>query len=210
MPDLIPGGHPVRPTADGLVGRGDLDAMPPFEFAEAVHRVHLDGNGRRPGGDIRLEAAQILQRLLRAFLDHLPGADGRNLPGGVARQPMLDGHAGETIAQVLAAFADDGGIAGHQGDGCTVMAAQRRIDAALAHQIVIEPQVMPLHGGDGVAQHAIGGVIAGMHPDQQAGVAALFEQLGIARPRVMRHPLAVGVEQIRDETVKKALDNRQN
>ncbi len=53
-----------------------------------------------------------------------------------------------------------------------------------------------------MAQHAVGRPGARMHPDQQAGVAALLEQLGVARPGVMCDPVAVRVEQLGNQRVE--------
>jgi hypothetical protein len=40
-----------------------------------------------------------------------------------------------------------------------------------------------------MAQYPIGRVIAGVHSHQQAGIAALFQHFGIARPGMMYAPM---------------------
>ena len=53
-----------------------------------------------------------------------------------------------------------------------------------------------------MAQDAVDSVIAGVHPDQKAGISALFQQFGITRPRMMRDPCAIGVQPIGNQRVK--------
>jgi len=38
-----------------------------------------------------------------------------------------------------------------------------------------------------------------MHPDEERGVAALLEELGVLRPVLLDDVLAVGIEQVGDE-----------
>ena len=79
------------------------------------------------------------------------------------------------------------------------MAAERRVDAHLTHECVVEAQMSPRGGGDGVTQHAVGSSSPGVHPYQQAGVAALLQHLRVTGPGVVGDPLAVGVQQLRDQ-----------
>ena len=44
-----------------------------------------------------------------------------------------------------------------------------------------------------------------MHADEQRGVAALLEELGVLGPVVLDDPLAVGVEQLGNERVERQL-----
>ena len=62
------------------------------------------------------------------------------------------------------------------------MPADGGVDADLANQVVVEKEIAPGGGGDGVGEDAVGGAGAGVHTDQQDGVASLFEQLGVPRP----------------------------
>lgn len=83
MPDLIPGGEPVVGAADGFAAN-DFDVVATFEFRHFVNRIDFDGDGDRAGEDVGLDPIEVEQRVFRAFLDHLAGANGRDLPGGEA------------------------------------------------------------------------------------------------------------------------------
>ena len=74
-------------------------------------------------------------------------------------------------------------------------AASMAADQA-ADEGAVEPQIAPGCRRDRMAQHAIGRASARVHAHQQAGIAALLKQLGVARPFVVRHPIAAGVEQL--------------
>ena len=82
------------------------------------------------------------------------------------------------------------------------MPAERRVDARLAHQMLVEPEIAPVRRGDGVAEDAIGRARARVHADEQRRVAALLEQFGVTRPRVMRHPFTVRIEQFGNEGIE--------
>ena len=107
MPDLVPGGHPVRRAAfHYLLGIIQFDAWPAAEIVHLLHLVDFNRDGYGRGGDIgrqrppvRLNGVEFLQSLIRAILNHLPGAARWDLPGGIARQPLFHGDGRQFISQ---------------------------------------------------------------------------------------------------------------
>src|SRR5262249_43503853 len=79
---------------------------------------------------------------------------------------------------------------------------ERGVDAGFTNEVIVEIEIAPGGGGDGVAEDAIRRASAGVHADEEASVAALFKELGVARPGVVGDPLAVGFEQFGDEGVE--------
>src|SRR5205807_888631 len=67
----------------------------------------------------------------------------------------------------------------------------------------VELQLAPGLSGDGVGEHAVRRAGLRMHPDEERGVAALLEQLGVLGPVVLHDELAVRVELVGNEGVER-------
>src|SRR5437016_3153287 len=81
VPDLVPRLQPILPAADDFERLDDLDAVAPAEAAGGIDSGQIDRDGRRARRHVRLDGAQVLKRLSRSILDHLPRAQRRNLAG---------------------------------------------------------------------------------------------------------------------------------
>ena len=84
VPDLVPRLHPIVATADNFERLDNFDAVAPAEAVGRVDGGQVDGDRRRPRGDLRLDSTQFLQCLFRTRLDHAPRAHRGNLSRRVA------------------------------------------------------------------------------------------------------------------------------
>src|SRR5205085_6197398 len=107
--------------------------------------------------------------------------------------------AAEQRRRLLAARA----VAGHEQDGAAPGAAQRGVDRGLADLGAVEPQALIVAAGDRVVHVAELLAGAGVHPDEQRGVAALLEERRVARPLLLYDPLAVGMQVLCDQRVER-------
>lgn len=107
MPDLIPSGHPVRrATLHYLLSIIQFNPWPAAKIVHFLYLVDFNRDGYRRVRNIRLNGLKVLQSLIRAILDHLPGAEWAvsgaprwDLSGGIARQPLLHGDGRQSITQ---------------------------------------------------------------------------------------------------------------
>src|SRR5690348_4491543 len=122
-PEVVPRFHPVFPAADDFKRVNEFDAVFAFELVGAVHGGEVDGDGGGFGGNVGLGPVAVFEGGGDAVLDHLAGADGWNVSGGVAGKAFFDGDGGEIVAEEFAAFAAGGFVAGDEGDGDAEVAA---------------------------------------------------------------------------------------
>src|SRR5918996_463748 len=124
-------------------------------------------------------------------------------PGGRAPQAPLHGHRDELRPEKPRRLAADHVVAGDEDDRAAPRATQGRVDARLADRYFVEAEIVVLAPRDRVAHDAARRPRLGVHGDEERRVAALLQHLGVLRPLVLHDPLAVVVEELRDERVER-------
>ena len=82
------------------------------------------------------------------------------------------------------------------------MSAERRVDPGLADERPVEAKVLPRLARDGVREDAVRRAGHRVHADEERGVAAGLEEIGVLRPLLLHDVLAVGIEELGEERVE--------
>ena len=107
------------------------------------------------------------------------------------------------LAEQRLGLAAGGLVARHEQHGAAPGAAQGRVDARLADERPVEPEVAPAGAGDGVVHDAVGRAGHRVHADEERRVAALLEELRVLRPLLLDDEVAARIEQIGDQRVER-------
>src|SRR5918996_2415755 len=201
--ELAPGGPPVLGAGGDRDAVDDLDAV---AVAVTVDEARVGEDGldlARLARVVGWHAVALLDGLLRTCLDELPRSHRRQVPGARAPQAPLHGHRDELRPEKLRRLAADHVVAGDEHDRAAPRAAEGRVDAGFADRDAVEAKIVVLPPGDRVAHDAARRSRLGVHGDEERRVAALLQHLGVLRPLVLHDPLAVGVEELRDERVER-------
>src|SRR4051812_19587234 len=201
--ELLPRRPPVVGARDDRAVVDQLDAVAVAELRDGVGPLVLDLDLARLARVVGLDGVQVAERLLGAGLDCFTRARGHEVARAEDACAALDLHRGEAVAEQVAALLARGLIAGHEHDRRAPGAAERGVDAGLADERVVEPEVLEVTARDGVVEHAFGRPGPRVHADEERGVDALLEELGVLRPLVLHHELAVGVEILGDQRVER-------
>ena len=165
--------------------------------------LELDLDLARAAGVVGRHRLQIGQRLLRALLDQLPRPHRRQHPRRAGAERALDRHRRQSLTEQCLPLAAGGLVAGDEQHRAAPRAAERRVDPGLAHLGAVEPEPLVVAPRDGVVHVPVLRPRHRVHADEERGVTALLEQLGIARPLLLDDPLAVLVQKLRHERVER-------
>src|SRR4029453_188782 len=122
---------------------------------------------------------QVGERASRTVLDELTCTCGRVGPGRARAEAPFDRDGRQTVAEQLGTLPAGRVVAGDEKDGTAPRPAQRRVDPGLAHERVVEPEVLVVASGDGVIHDAVGRPRAGVHPDEERRITSLLEELRV-------------------------------
>src|SRR6186713_2240808 len=201
--ELLPGLPPRIGTRDD---RAIVNAFDALAKAKPVRRggvLELRLDLAWAAGVVRSDRAQVRERSACRVLDELAGANGSEVASGLRADPPLHGGGRESVTQKLAALTARRFVSGHEQHRAPPRSAQSRIDAGLADERVVEPEVLVVAAGDRVVHDAVSRARASVHADEERGIAASLQELRVLRPLVLGDELAVGIEILGDEGVER-------
>src|SRR5438067_6832599 len=180
--ELLPRRPPLVRSRDDRARVDRLDARAVAQLRDRAGPFELHLDLARLAGVVGRDGLEVRQRLLRARLDELTGPLRLQHSRAEDEDSLLHCDGREPLAEKRLALAARRGVAGDHQDGAAPGAAERRVDARLADQRVIEPEVLVVPSGNGVVHDAVRRTGHRMHADEEGPVDPGLQEARVLRP----------------------------
>src|SRR5262245_34851909 len=153
--ELLPGLPPgVRPRHDGALADA-LDAVPEAQTVGLAGVLELGAHLAGTPGVVGRHGLQVCKRRASALLDELAGTHRWDHPRRLGPEAGLDRDGRELVAEQRRALAAGRLVTSDQKDRAAPRAAERGVDARLAHERVVEPEILVVAPRDRVVHDAV-------------------------------------------------------
>ena len=201
--ELLPSLPPGVGARDDRAIVDALDAVAEAKPVRLGRVLELRADLTRAARVVRRDRIQVRERSACRVLDELTGADGSEIASGLRADPPLHGNGRKAVAEKLAAFAARRLVPGHEQHGAAPRSAESRIDAGLADERAVEPEVLVVRPEIVWFMTPSRVPARACMPTKSAASQPRLEELRVLRPLVLNDQLAVGIEVLGHEGVER-------